>query len=215
MEQLAPAATRLPFMGACQAQITGIECQLMRCGYTGEDGFEITLPAAAAEDCARQLLQFKEVRPIGLGARDSLRLEAGLCLYGRDLDENITPVEAGLGWAVSKTRRRDGERAGGFPGARVILEQLEHGAQRQRIGLRVSGRAPLRDGAQVLDREQKPVGVVSSGGFSPSLEAPVAMAYLQSPTLAAQGPLHAVVRGAVRELQTCPLPFVPHRRPRP
>ena len=158
----------------------GAECRVARSGYTGEDGFEISTPPDIAREIAEELLANACVAPIGLGARDSLRLEAGLCLYGSDIDERTTPVEAGLSWAIQKVRRRGGAREGGFPGAEIILGQLEHGAPRHRVGLRPEGRAPVRAGAPLFAAEDASVqiGTVTSGGFGPSLNAPIAMGYL-------------------------------------
>ena len=174
MARLAPGAGDLVFMRAAGMTVDGVDCFVSRSGYTGEDGFEISLPAAAAEVVARRLLAEPEVEPVGLGARDSLRLEAGLCLYGHDIDTTTTPVEAALAWAVAK-RRREGA---GFPGASTILEQIASGAARRRVGLLPEGRAPVREGASIGDGEGNEIGRVTSGGYSPNLERPIAMGYV-------------------------------------
>ncbi len=178
--RLAPGIASMKFMDAGACDLDGAQCFVSRSGYTGEDGVEISVPADAAAALARALLEFDEVMPIGLGARDSLRLEAGLCLYGHDIDTTTTPVEARLSWSIQKVRRRGGERAGGFPGAAVILDQLEAGAARARVGIRALGRAPVREGAELVDDSGTAVGVVTSGGFGPSVDAPVAMGYVDA-----------------------------------
>jgi aminomethyltransferase len=189
-----------------------VECLLSRSGYTGEDGFEIGLPADAAAELAGTLLRHEAVAPIGLAARDSLRLEAGLCLYGSDLDADTDPVEAALEWTIPKSRRAGGSRAGGFPGADAVLAALANGARRRRVGLRPEGRAPVRGGAQLYaDAEARtPVGVVTSGGYGPSLAAPIAMGYVERERCAPGTRLLAEVRGARLPVLVAPLPFVPH-----
>jgi len=198
------------FMDAGARRLNGIDCFVSRSGYTGEDGFEISVPADAAESLAGALLADEAVLPIGLGARDSLRLEAGLCLYGHDIDTSTTPVEAALEWSIQKSRRKGGARAGGFPGAEVILDQLEQGAARRRVGLRAEGRAPVREGASLFAdaASSEPIGTVTSGGFSPSLNAPVAMGYLPSAQAAPEGLVFAEVRGQRLPLRISPMPFV-------
>jgi aminomethyltransferase len=186
------------------------ELWISRSGYTGEDGFEISVPETGAGDFARWLLAQPEVLPIGLGARDSLRLEAGLCLYGHDLDETTSPVEAGLAWAIQKVRRAGGARAGGFPGADRILRDLAEGPARLRAGLRPEGRAPMRDGT-ALFRGDTQVGVIASGGFGPSVEAPIAMAYLPTALAAPGTDLTGEVRGRRLPVVTASLPFIPNR----
>ena len=200
------------FMDAAPRSIEGIECLVSRSGYTGEDGFEISVPAMQVEGLAGELLANVEVLPIGLGARDSLRLEAGLCLYGHDIDTSTTPVEAALQWSIQKSRRKAGARAGGFPGADVILPQLENGASRHRVGLRPEGRAPAREGAPLFADEasSRPIGAVTSGGFGPSLNAPVAMGYLPSPHAVPGSIVFAEVRGQRLPLRVSPMPFLPH-----
>ncbi|HET7885319.1 MAG TPA: glycine cleavage system aminomethyltransferase GcvT [Bradyrhizobium sp.] len=203
----------MKFMDAGPRRLAGgLDCFVSRSGYTGEDGFEISVPAEAAEGFAAQLLADENVLPIGLGARDSLRLEAGLSLYGHDLDPKTTPVEGALEWAIQKSRRKGGARPGGFPGADAILAQLEHGAVRRRVGLKAEGRAPVREGAALYADETSHqwIGKVTSGGFGPSLNAPVAMGYVP-PSHAANGTiLFAEVRGQRLRLRVAPMPFVPN-----
>lgn len=177
---LNPDCTSMRFMEARVLKLMGAECIVTRSGYTGEDGFEISVPSDIAREIAEGLLEHPDVAPIGLGARDSLRLEAGLCLYGADIDERTTPVEAGYAWAIQKVRRKGGSRAGGFPGAEIVLDQLEHGAPRRRVGLKPEGRAPVRGSAPLFanDTADAAIGQVTSGGFGPSLNAPIAMGYV-------------------------------------
>lgn len=211
MQRLAPAAAALGFMGAAHSSVGGLACFVSRSGYTGEDGFEISVAAGDAERLARLLLAEKGVAPVGLGARDSLRLEAGLPLYGHDIDESTTPVEAGLAWAIPKVRRPGGARAGGFPGDQAIVAQLAAGAQRTRVGVVPEGRAPVREGAVLHDALGRPVGKVTSGGFGASIDGPVAMAYVE-PGFAAPGTqLTALSRGKPRACRVATLPFFPHR----
>lgn len=182
-----------------------------RSGYTGEDGFEISVAADQSEALARALLAHDAVEPIGLGARDSLRLEAGLCLYGHDIDETTTPVEAGLTWAIQKVRRRGGAREGGFPGAAVILDQLDHGAARKRVGLRPDGRAPMREGTELFETEATgaPVGRVTSGAFGPTIGAPMSMGYVPTAKAGAGTGLYGDVRGKRMPVTVADLPFTP------
>jgi aminomethyltransferase len=200
------------FMDSGPRQIGGIDCFVSRSGYTGEDGFEISVPADRAEALAGTLLANSDVLPIGLGARDSLRLESGLCLYGHDIDTTTTPVEGALEWSIQKIRRNGGARAGGFAGADVILDQLEKGAPRRRVGLKPEGRAPVREGAALfadaISTEQ--IGKVTSGGFGPSLNAPIAMGYLPSSHAAPGGLVFAELRGQRLPLRIAPMPFVPN-----
>jgi aminomethyltransferase len=202
----------MKFMDTGPRRLAGIDCFVSRSGYTGEDGFEISVPAEAAEGFARELLASDSVLPIGVGARDSLRLEAGICLYGHDLDTATTPIEGALEWSIQKSRRKGGARASGFPGADVILDQFEHGAPRRRIGLKAEGRAPVREGAQLFadEKSSQPVGIVTSGGFGPSLNAPVAMGYLPSSLAAPDNLVFAEVRGQRLPLRLAPMPFVPN-----
>ncbi len=207
LDRLAPGAAAMKFMSAAQLDIGGIICGVSRSGYTGEDGYEISVPNTRAEDLARKLLAEPEVAPAGLGARDTLRLEAGLCLYGHDIDTTTTPIEAGLAWTISKRRRADG----GFPGAARIQRELADGPARRRVGIRPEGRAPVRDGATVSDAAGKAVGQITSGGFSPSLGAPVAMGYVAAPSAATGTALSLDLRGRSVGAAVANLPFVPHR----
>jgi aminomethyltransferase len=203
-------APAMRFMDAAPRQVAGFDCFVCRSGYTGEDGFEISVPAEHAEALARLLLADGAVLPIGLGARDSLRLEAGLCLYGHDIDTSTTPVEAALEWSVQKSRRNGGARAGGFLGADAILAQLDKGAPRRRVGLKPEGRAPVREGT-ALFREPaatEAIGKVTSGGFGPSLNAPVAMGYLPTSLSAVGTQVFAEVRGQRLPLKVAATPFV-------
>jgi aminomethyltransferase len=190
--------------------LMGAKCGIARSGYTGEDGFEISIPADIAREIAEELLTNACVAPIGLGARDSLRLEAGLCLYGSDIDERTTPVEAGLSWAIQKVRRGRGAREGGFPGAEVILGQLEYGAPRRRAGLRPEGRAPVRAGAPLFAAEDASaqIGSVTSGGFGPSLNAPIAMGHLPTALAVPGATVFAEVRGKRLPVAVTALPFI-------
>jgi aminomethyltransferase len=203
-------APDMRFMDAGLRRLNGIECFVSRSGYTGEDGFEISVPAEQAEALAQALLESSEVLPIGLGARDSLRLEAGLCLYGHDIDTTTTPVEGALQWSIQKSRRHGGARAGGFPGADKILTQLEKGAPRRRVGLKPEGRAPVREAAPLFAdaASSEQIGAVTSGGFGPSINAPVAMGYLPSSQAAIGALVFAEVRGQRLPLRTAPMPFV-------
>jgi len=209
--RLAPPLARLTFMTGAAARIAGIDCFATRSGYTGEDGFEISVAGRDAEALARALLAEPEVEPAGLGARDTLRLEAGLCLYGHDIDTTTTPVEAALTWAIQKVRRPGGERAGGYPGAPVIERQLAEGASRKRVGLIGLDRAPVREGAAIVDAAGAPVGIVTSGTIGPTVGRPVALAYVPTSLAAAGTPLHADVRGKRQPMQVASLPFAPHR----
>lgn len=202
-----PKAETLTFMTATSGAFDGIGCAVSRSGYTGEDGFEISVPASRAEDVARALLAEPEVRPVGLGARDSLRLEAGLPLYGHDLDETTSPVEADLGFAIAKKRRE----AGGFPGAERILRELTDGPARKRVGIRPSGRAPVRDGAEIVSDSGEKIGVVTSGGFGGTLNAPVAMGYVTTRYASPDTNLKTRGRRGDEPAAVAALPFVPHR----
>lgn len=211
LARLAPALAELVFMTAARAELDGADCYVTRSGYTGEDGYEISVPAASAEALARRLLAEPEVAPVGLGARDSLRLEAGLCLYGHDIDTQTTPVEASLLWALSKARRRDGARPGGYLGAETIMAQLENGAARRRVGIRPEGRAPLREGVELVDEDSKVLGRITSGGFGPTFGAPVAMGYVETSRAQPGTKLGAMLRGKVQPVEVAKLPFVPQR----
>ncbi len=207
LARLRPEVDELRFMESGWFELAGARCRVARCGYTGEDGFEISVPADAATELARALLASEEVAPAGLGARDSLRLEAGLCLYGHDLDETTTPVEAGLAWTIGRRRREEG----GFPGAEVILRQLREGAPRRLAGLRPEGRVPVREGAEIRLPGGAVIGRVTSGGFGPTVGGPVAMGYLDSAHEAPGTRLEVLVRGRAVPAEVARLPFVPHR----
>ncbi len=207
MERHCAKAGDLTFMRATSAAFDGIDCHVSRSGYTGEDGFEISVAADKAEVLARTLLAEAEVKPIGLGARDSLRLEAGLPLYGHDLDETTSPVEADLSFAVAKSRRE----SGGFPGAERIRRELETGPSRLRVGLRPTGRAPVREGADILAPDGETIGMVTSGGFGPTAEAPVAMGYVAHAYAKPGTTLQVSGRRGAEPAEITALPFVPHR----
>jgi aminomethyltransferase len=213
MAALCPQSADMRFMDVREVSVAGEPCTVSRSGYTGEDGFEISVAPDRAEALAERLLEDSRVQPIGLGARDSLRLEAGLCLYGHDIDANTTPIEAGLTWSIQKSRRSGGERPGGFPGADIILRQIGEAPPRRRIGLRPEGRAPVREGATLFaDAEGgEPIGRVTSGGFGPSAAAPVAMGLVAASNASPDGALFADLRGQRVPLRVAPLPFVPHR----
>jgi aminomethyltransferase len=210
LAKLCAEAPGMKFMDSGPHQVAGLDCFVSRSGYTGEDGFEISVPAGDAERLAKALLGSADVMPIGLGARDSLRLEAGLCLYAHDIDTATTPVEAALEWSVQKSRRTGGARAGGFPGAENILAHFDHGASRRRVGLRTEGRAPVREGALLFAdaTSGEPIGKVTSGGFGPSLNAPVAMGYVPTASSAIDTKLFAEVRGQRLAVQIAAMPFV-------
>lgn len=211
LARLAPEIAGMRFMDVRAMTLAGALCQVSRSGYTGEDGFEISVRASQADALARKLLTDPDVALIGLGARDSLRLEAGLCLYGNDIDTTTTPVEAGLEWAIQKSRRAGGARAGGFPGADTTLKQLAEGTPRRRVGLKPEGRAPVRGGASLFlsAQDEKPAGTVTSGGFGPSVDAPVAMGYVAGEN-AEDTMLFADVRGKRLPVRIAALPFVKH-----
>ncbi len=213
LQRLAPGVEKLVFMTGGRFSVAGCDCFLTRSGYTGEDGFEISVPASQADQLARTLLAEPEVKPVGLGARNSLRLEAGLCLYGNDIDNTTTPVEASLNWAIQKVRRAGGARAGGFPGAYKILEQLS-GAftlSRKRVGLMALERVPVRDHTILHGADGAQVGEVTSGLLGPTINQPVAMGYV-SPDFASVGTrINAMVRGKPVPMEVCAMPFVPTR----
>ena len=212
LAKLSPDVAAMRFMDVRTVSLAGATCEVSRSGYTGEDGFEIGVPVDKAETLARALLADPAVAPIGLGARDSLRLEAGLCLYGQDIDQATNPAEAALEWSIQKSRRQGGVRTGGFPGADIILPQLATGASRRRVGLRPEGRAPVRTGATLFEMDgQTPVGSVTSGVFGPSADAPVAMGYVPSALAKPGTTLQADLRGNRIAITVCDLPFVPHR----
>ncbi|SLN33736.1 glycine cleavage system aminomethyltransferase GcvT [Oceanibacterium hippocampi] len=207
MARQAEAATALTFMTSGIFDLDGVECWISRSGYTGEDGFEISVPAAAAVALWRRLLDQPEVGAIGLGARDSLRLEAGLCLYGHDIDETTSPVEAGLMWSIGKRRREEG----GYPGADRVARELAEGASRRRVGLKPEGRAPVREGTVIRDAEGAETGTVTSGGFGPTVGGPVAMGYVARDRAAAGTGLTLDLRGRAVPATVAKMPFVPQR----
>ncbi|MCG6573602.1 glycine cleavage system aminomethyltransferase GcvT [Pseudomonas sp. AF32] len=211
LARLAPEVTKMTFMQFQRVTLLGVDCFVSRSGYTGEDGFEISVPATESEKLARALLAEPEVAAIGLGARDSLRLEAGLCLYGHDMNTETTPVEASLLWAVSKVRRADGARAGGFPGAQTVFAQQQNGVNRKRVGLLPQERTPVREGAEVVNEAGENIGTVCSGGFGPTLGGPLAMGYLDIAYTALDTPVWAMVRGKKVPMLVSKMPFVPQR----
>jgi aminomethyltransferase len=215
MERLSPGIGRLVFMTGGRFQVRCanqfVDCFVTRSGYTGEDGFEISVPAVQVEALARALLAQAEVRPIGLGARNSLRLEAGLCLYGNDLDTTTTPVEAQLTWAIQKVRRAGGARAGGFPGADIVLAQLAGAPSRRRVGLIALERVPVREHTPLQTPAGLPAGTVTSGLLGPSINQPIAIAYVAAEQAQPGNRLNAIVRGKPVPMQVVTLPFVPHR----
>ncbi|GAB2726024.1 glycine cleavage system aminomethyltransferase GcvT [Melaminivora jejuensis] len=213
LARLVPDVQQLVFMSGALFDWQGVPLFITRSGYTGEDGFEISVPAANAEALARALLEQPEVKPIGLGARNSLRLEAGLCLYGNDIDTSTTPPEAALGWAIQKVRRTGGARAGGFPGADVVLAQLDDPSrlQRKRVGLLASERIPVREGSELQDADGQPIGQVTSGLLSPVLDQPIALGYVQPAHAKVGTELFAIVRGKRVPMRVAPTPFVAPR----
>ncbi|MEM8743163.1 MAG: glycine cleavage system aminomethyltransferase GcvT [Pseudomonadota bacterium] len=202
-----PQAGEMGFMTATSAEFDGIDCHISRSGYTGEDGYEISVSADKAEQVARTLLSHDDVEAIGLGARDSLRLEAGLCLYGHDIDETTSPVEADLVWSMGKRRREDG----GFPGADRVQQELRDGPSRLRVGIKPDGRAPAREGTEIVDTQGNAIGAVTSGGFGPTAEGPVAMGYVARAQATPGTEIGLMVRGEARPAHVVELPFVPHR----
>ena len=207
LARLAPGAEALPFMSAAPFEIDGVRLAITRSGYTGEDGFEISIPAGDTDRIARMLLDLPGVEPAGLGARDTLRLEAGLCLYGQDIDRTTTPVEAGLAWTIGRRRRAEG----GFPGARVILDQLASAPPRRRVGIRPDGRAPARAHTTIREVGGEAIGEITSGSFGPSVGGPVAMGYVDARAGEAGRAVEVVVRGRPLPARVAALPFVPHR----
>ncbi|EPX82830.1 glycine cleavage system aminomethyltransferase GcvT [Salipiger mucosus] len=207
---LNPAVREMRFMDVATVELAGAEAWVSRSGYTGEDGYEISVPETAAEELARALLDQAGVEPIGLGARDSLRLEAGLCLYGHDIDTTTTPVAASLPWAIQKVRRKGGDREGGFPGAEVVLAEFETGAATARVGLKPEGRAPMREGVALYESDAggEPVGKVTSGGFGPTVGGPVAMGYVPAALSEPGTRVFGEVRGKRLPVEVVKLPFV-------
>lgn len=209
--RMIPEVAKMTFMQSLKFDWQGVELWVSCSGYTGEDGYEVSVPNDQAEAFSNALLAYDEVEWIGLGARDSLRLEAGLCLYGHDIDTTTTPIEASLNWAIQKVRRSEGERAGGFPGADVILPQFSNKPSRKRVGFLVDGRAPVREGVDIVNAEGELQGKVTSGGFSPSLAQPIVMAYVSTQALNDNLALFANVRGKNIPLKSATMPFVPSR----
>lgn len=207
LSALAPEAAQMRFMAVAPLTIAGVPCLVSRSGYTGEDGYEISVPADAAEALADALIAHPAVVPAGLGARDSLRLEAGLCLYGNDIDELTTPVEAGLTWVIGKRRKMEWD----FPGGLAIRDQLDNGAHRKRVGIRPEGRAPARAHTEIVAGDGTDAGSITSGGFGPTVNAPIAMGYVRKDLAADGTPVHVIVRGKPLPAVVAPLPFVPHR----
>ena len=201
----------MKFMDVETLSIAGAECWISRSGYTGEDGFEISIPSSAAEAITRSILSKQEVEFVGLGARDSLRLEAGLCLYGHDIDEETTPVEASLTWAIQKARRTNGERANGFLGDEIITQQLDIGTYRQRVGFLPQTRAPMREGVEVYETEssKEVIGKITSGGYGPTVGHPIAMGYINSEYVDSNDNLFGELRGKRVPVKIAKLPFVP------
>jgi aminomethyltransferase len=206
LARFVPEIVALPFMAARDIRLGGATVQASRCGYTGEDGFELSIPAASASSVAALLLEQPEVAPIGLGARDSLRLEAGLSLYGHDIDISTTPIEAGLAWIISKRRRAEG----GFPGAAIIQRQLTEGTSRRLVGIIPDGKAPAREGTEIWVGDML-VGKITSGGFGPTKGGPIALGYVASAHSAVGSPIDLLVRGTRHAARIVTLPFVPHR----
>ena len=207
LKEHAPKVESLAFMQTIPSAVAGIPARISRLGYTGEDGFEISIAGDDGPGLARRLLQDERVLPIGLGARDSLRLEAGLCLYGHELSPETTPIEAGLAWTIGKRRREEG----GFPGAEVILKQLAEGTARTLVGLRPDGRAPAREGVEIQDQDGRTVGQVTSGGFGPSVNAPISIGYVDEALSAPGTALKLLIRGRLHDAEVTALPFIPHR----
>ena len=207
LARFVPAVSEMPFMSYLEDEIDGVPCYISRCGYTGEDGFEISLPEAEAERLSRLLLAEDEVEAIGLGARDSLRLESGLCLYGHDIDETTTPVEGNLLWSIGKRRREQG----GYPGDVIVRTQLADGPTRLRVGIQPEGRAPAREGTEILDRNDDVIGTVTSGGFGPTLGGPLAMGYVATDFSKTGTEIFLSVRGKKLPARVAEMPFVEQR----
>lgn len=209
IKALIPGAESLTFMHGCHTQWSGVDVYVSCSGYTGEDGFEISIPAEHAQALAEKILTFPQAAPIGLGARDSLRLEAGLCLYGHELNRDINLVEAGLIWTISKTRRADGSRPGGFPGADAIFGHIEHGTALKRVGLKVEAKRPVREGQVVRDADGRAVGEICSAGYGASVGGPIAMAYVRRDSADVGAELSVDVRGKAIPVTITKLPFIP------
>lgn len=207
ISRLGPETLAMKFMTFAKASLRGIDCWLTRSGYTGEDGFEISCPADEAEKLAKLLLAEPEVKPVGLGARDSLRLEAGLCLYGHDIDRSTTPIEADLAWAIGKRRREQG----GYPGAEIVRQELVKGPKRKRVGIQPEGRAPAREQTPIVEASGAALGTVTSGGYGPTAGKPIAMGYVPTASSKPSTPVQLVVRGKNLPATVVDMPFVPHR----
>ena len=211
MQDLCPNAGEMVFLQGCHSTIDGAAVYVTCSGYTGEDGFEISVPASHADALARKILAFDQVKAIGLGARDSLRLEVGLCLYGHELSTSIDPVQAGLLWSISKVRRADGERAGGFPGAAIIFDRIENKPPLRRVGLSIEGKRPVRDGQVVLDGNGERVGEICSAGYGATVGRPIAMAYIKRELGEPGTALSVDVRGKSVPVSVTKMPFTPQR----
>ena len=211
LERFHPEVCNLDFMTIDNFPLSGVPCIVSRSGYTGEDGFEISMPVQNAQALARELLKEQEVKPAGLGARDSLRLEAGLRLYGQDMDTETTPVEAGIHWTISKTRRFGGEREGGFPGADKILSQITNGASRRMVGIRLKKNAPARTGTKICLDDGTEIGTVTSGMFAPSVSAPIAMGYIETPYSKPGTSIYVHIRKKLLPGEVVRLPFIKHQ----
>jgi aminomethyltransferase len=211
LARLNPGVAQLVFMTGGLFDLAGAGCFVTRSGYTGEDGFEISVPSRQAEALAQALLAQPDVLPAGLGARDTLRLEAGLCLYGHDIDTTTSPIEAGLAWAIQKVRRPGGAREGGYPGAAVIASHLTQGAPSKRVGLVGLERVPVREGALLFDGHGRKLGTVTSGTLAPTVDRPIAMAYLPQQHALPEHEVYAEVRGKRLPMRVHTLPFNPHR----
>lgn len=205
--RLSPETRDMTFMTFAEVSIAGVPCFATRSGYTGEDGFEISVPSNQAVELAEKLLAEPEVEAIGLGARDSLRLEAGLCLYGHDIDTDTTPVEADLKWAINKARREERN----FPGAEIIMNQLENGTERVRVGILPDGRAPAREGTEIQNTANETIGTITSGGFGPTVQGPIAMGYVKTEFAHEGTKLNLIVRGKAVSASVVKTPFTPHR----
>jgi len=206
IEEISEGVENMAFMSSQTAIIDGIECWISRSGYTGEDGFEISVKADEAARFAEKLLAHNDVMACGLGARDSLRLEAGLCLYGNDIDETTSPVEAGLVWSISKRRRAEG----GFPGAGRIQTEISEGTGRVRVGIKPDGRAPARSGVEITNSDDDVIGQITSGGFGPSVNGPIAMGYVPKEFASLGTKLNLIVRGKALPATVVGLPFIPN-----
>ncbi len=211
LARFAPAAANLDFMTLHEMNVAGIPCFVSRSGYTGEDGSEISVPSDRLVELTKKLLAEPEVKPIGLGARDSLRLEAGLCLYGHDIDETTTPIEGGLGWTVPKRRREEAN----FPGAKIILGQIAEGVTRKRVGILPEGKAPARDHTEIVDASGKKIGEITSGSYGPTVGGPIAMGYVETAFAKVGTDVELMVRGKGRPAKIVAMPFVEKRFHRP